>query len=339
MGKHITEQRRFALLGLLAGLGMVLAWIGHSDAGAIATEIATDIATESASATGDAGALSQVGFIEGIILGLTQGLTEFLPISSTAHLKVVPVALGMGDPGVALTAVLQLGSVAAVLSYFREDLLDLMRGTKQAIAEKNYRNRDFRITLGILLGTIPILIVGLFIKIFVPDYDNSPLRSVTSIAIASIVMAILLAAAEQVGSRSRGYGQLGLKDGLLIGAAQALAVFPGVSRSGSTLTAGLFLGIERAAAARFSFLLGIPAITIAGIIEFPTLLAGSYGMREVGVLAVALLASVVSSYWAIAFLLKFLKTQSTWVFVAYRLIFGVGLLLALNLGWLSEGVG
>ena len=139
MGKHITEQRRFALLGLLAGLGMVLAWIGHSDAGAIATEIATDIATESASATGDAGALSQVGFIEGIILGLTQGLTEFLPISSTAHLKVVPVALGMGDPGVALTAVLQLGSVAAVLSYFREDLLDLMRGTKTGRERKMKR--------------------------------------------------------------------------------------------------------------------------------------------------------------------------------------------------------
>ncbi|MEM6502239.1 MAG: undecaprenyl-diphosphate phosphatase [Cyanobacteria bacterium P01_C01_bin.89] len=312
------------VLWVLVGLGFGL--LGHHD-GAFA-----------ASAS-DGGALSQVGYIEGIVLGLTQGLTEFLPISSTAHLKVVPVALGMGDPGVALTAVLQLGSVAAVLSYFREDLLNLMKGTKTAITEGNFQNRDFRITLGILLGTIPIVIVGLCIKFFVTDFDNSPLRSITSIAIASIVMAVLLALAEQIGSRERGYGQLNLRDGILIGIAQALAVFPGVSRSGSTLTAGLFLGIERASAARFSFLLGIPAITLAGVIEFPTLLEGSYGPREFGVLAVALLASVVSSYGAIAFLLKFLKTQSTWVFVAYRLIFGVGLLAALNFGWLTEGVG
>ena len=328
MDKRITGRWTPLRWGLVVGLGMVLGLLGHYDHVAVAADTVAQ-----------GGALSQVGFIEGIILGLVQGLTEFLPISSTAHLKVVPVALGMGDPGVALTAVLQLGSVAAVLSYFREDLLSLIRGTKRAIAEKDYHNRDFRITLGILLGTVPILIIGVFIKVFVPDYDNSPLRSVTSIAIASIVMAILLAAAEQLGSRLRGYDRLGLKDGLLIGAAQALAVFPGVSRSGSTLTAGLFLGIDRASAARFSFLLGIPAITLAGIIEFPTLLEGSYGMREVGVLAVALLASVASSYGAIAFLLKFLKTQSTWVFVAYRLIFGIGLLLALNLGWLTEGVG
>ena len=328
MDKRITGRWTPLRWGLVVGLGMVLGLLGHYDHVAVAADTVAQ-----------GGALSQVGFIEGIILGLVQGLTEFLPISSTAHLKVVPVALGMGDPGVALTAVLQLGSVAAVLSYFREDLLSLIRGTKRAIAEKDYHNRDFRITLGILLGTVPILIIGVFIKVFVPDYDNSPLRSVTSIAIASIVMAILLAAAEQLGNRLRGYDRLGLKDGLLIGAAQALAVFPGVSRSGSTLTAGLFLGIDRASAARFSFLLGIPAITLAGIIEFPTLLEGSYGMREVGVLAVALLASVASSYGAIAFLLKFLKTQSTWVFVAYRLIFGIGLLLALNLGWLTEGVG
>ena len=325
MGTQGTRQGRAVRWGMVALGGL---WLGLGGHGVVAAEAAAQD-----------GALSQVSFVEGIILGLVQGLTEFLPISSTAHLKVVPVALGMGDPGVALTAVLQLGSVAAVLSYFREDLLSLMRGTKTAIAERNFRNRDFRITLGILLGTVPIVIVGLCIKFFVTDFDNSPLRSVTSIAIASIVMAILLAAAEQLGSRTRGYGQLGLKDGLLIGAAQALAVFPGVSRSGSTLTAGLFLGIDRASAARFSFLLGIPAITLAGLVELPTLLTGNYGLQEWLILATALLASVLSSYWAIAFLLKFLKTQSTWVFVAYRLIFGIGLLAALNFGWLTESVG
>ncbi|MEY3330586.1 MAG: hypothetical protein RLZZ115_3471, partial [Cyanobacteriota bacterium] len=206
---------------------------------------------------------TQINILQAFFLGLIQGLTEFLPISSTAHLKVIPVILGWGDPGIEFTAIIQLGSIAAVVWFFWQDLTQVVTGSWRAIQKKDYDSVDFRLALGIGLGTIPIVFFGLLIKIFIPDYDNSPLRSMEVIATASIVMAFLLGLAEKIGTRKRNFEHLTPRDGILMGLAQTLALIPGVSRSGSTITAGLFLGLERATAARFSFLLGIPAITLA----------------------------------------------------------------------------
>ncbi|NEP43908.1 MAG: undecaprenyl-diphosphate phosphatase, partial [Okeania sp. SIO2H7] len=216
--------------------------------------------------------LSQMNIFQAVILGMVQGLTEFLPISSTAHLKIVPVALGWGDPGVAFTAVIQLGSIFSVVWYFWQDLTKIVIGAYKSIVTSDYQSPDFRMAVGIVLGSIPIILFGLLIKIFIPDFDNSALRSTVAIAIASIVMALLLGIAEKIGSRKRNFEQLDIKDGILMGLAQALALVPGVSRSGSTITGGLFMGLERATAAKFSFLLGLPAITLAGLVELKTLL-------------------------------------------------------------------
>lgn len=293
----------------------------------------------------NAGGIAQMNVWQAIVLGAVQGLTEFLPISSTAHLKVVPVALGWGDPGVAFTAVIQLGSIAAVLWYFWGDIRDITLGAVTALhkgyqqsSEENQglpqrltqgwrgafqESQELRLATGIALGTIPIVFFGLLIKFFIPDFDNSLLRSLPAIAIASIVMALLLGLAEKLGTRTISYEKLGTKDGLLMGLAQALALVPGVSRSGSTLTAGLFMGIERAAAARFSFLLGIPAITLAGLVELKSVFGDATLKSEILALAIGTISAAIFSYGAIAWLLGFLKKQSTWVFIWYRLAFGI----------------
>jgi undecaprenyl-diphosphatase len=261
-----------------------------------------------------------------LVLGVVQGLTEFLPISSTAHLKVVPVLLGWGDPGVAVTAVIQLGSIAAVLAYFREDLAEVLRGITRAFRYGQWSDPQARLGVAIALGTLPILVAGLLLKKFVPDYDTSPLRSMTSIGVVSIVMALLLALAEVVGRRRRTLAQVLPRDGVLVGLAQALALVPGVSRSGSTLTASLIDGWQRAAAARFSFLLGIPAITLAGLVELKGALEAPANGGPLPML-VGILTAAVVSWLAIAWLLRYLQNHGTWVFVAYRLLFGLVILL------------
>jgi undecaprenyl-diphosphatase len=261
-----------------------------------------------------------------LVLGIVQGLTEFLPISSTAHLKVVPVFLGWGDPGVAFTAVIQLGSIAAVLGYFCKDLAEVGTGVARAFRHGQWNDPPARLGVAIVLGTVPILLAGLAIKVLLPSYETSPLRSLTSIAIVSIVMALLLAVAELVGRRRRLLEAVTPRDGLLVGLAQALALIPGVSRSGSTLTASLFDGWQRADAARFSFLLGIPAITLAGLVE----LKAAFGSVETGgviPMLVGIAAAAVVSWLAIAWLLRFLQQNSTWIFVIYRLLFGLVILL------------
>lgn len=271
----------------------------------------------------------QINLFQAVVLGMVQGLTEFLPISSTAHLKVVPVILGWGDPGVAFTAVIQLGSIAAVLWYFWSDLRQITTGAILAIARSDYDSNDFRIALGIILGTIPIVIFGLLIKILIPDFDSSPVRSLAAIAIASIGMSLLLGLAEQLGKRKRNFDNLGVQDGVLMGLAQALALIPGVSRSGSTLTAGLFMGLERAAAARFSFLLGIPAITLAGLVELKGAMDQGLGNEGIISLVVGTISAAIFSYAAIAWLLRYLQTKNTWIFIWYRLAFGVAILGAI----------
>lgn len=314
-------MRRFNQLVLsipaLLGVSLVVANSSSLAAAPPAAEVAAPI--------------SHFNWFQAAVLGIVQGLTEFLPISSTAHLKVIPIALGWGDPGVAFTAIIQLGSIAAVLWYFWADLSQIGWGVVKSVRTGDYKSQEFRLALGIALGTIPIIIGGAFLKIFVPDLDNSPLRSLKTIAVASIVMALLLGLAERLGTHKRKFEEIRKRDGILMGLAQALALIPGVSRSGSTLTAGLFLDLERSTAARFSFLLGIPAITLAGLVELKGVLSAEFDINAWVSLIIGLLFSSASSYLAIAWLIRYLQRQSTWVFVWYRLAFGVAILLSLAL--------
>jgi undecaprenyl-diphosphatase len=304
---------------------------------AITGVIITESVLAQAEVTPTATAASKsVNVVEAFILGIVQGLTEFLPISSSAHLKVVPVVLGWGDPGVAFTAIIQLGSIAAVLWYFWTDLATITTGAWKGLRTRNYKSLEFRLGLGIAIGTIPIVLFGLAIKKYIPDFDRSPLRSLGAIAVASMVMSLLLGIAELVGKRQRKFENLTVLDGILMGVAQALALIPGVSRSGSTLTAGLFTGLERAVAARFSFLLGIPAITLAGLVELKDVIEVGFGGTGVFALIVGIISSAIFSYLSIAFLLRFLQTKTTWVFIWYRLGFGLLILGAIAIGWLKN---
>lgn len=279
--------------------------------------------------------VTRVNLFQAIVLGFVQGATEFIPISSTAHLKAVPVFFGWGDPGVSFSAVIQLGSLAAVLSYFWSDISQITRGMIQAVRTSNYDSQDFWLAIGIAVGTIPILFFGLLLKVFEPDFYENALRSMPSIAVVSIVMALLLALAESAGNQKRDFKDLTLQDGIIIGLAQALAIIPGVSRSGSTMTAGLFNNLARPTAARFSFLLGVPAIALSGLVELKDMLDTGAASTGFVPLIGALISSAIFSYLAIAWLLKFLKRRSTWVFVWYRLGFGVFILAAVALGWIE----
>ncbi|MCC5621088.1 undecaprenyl-diphosphate phosphatase [Nostoc sp. CHAB 5715] len=311
-------------------------WFGVLSAASVTFSVVVfDLKVLGAQPVGENG-VQQMNILQAIVLGFVQGMTEFLPISSTAHLKVVPVALGWGDPGVAFTAIIQLGSIAAVLWYFWGDLRRIFRGALKAIAHKDYDDYDFRLFLGIILGTLPIIFCGLLIKKFIPDFDNSPIRSLGAIAIASIVMSLLLGLAEKLGNRQRDFEHLTMQDGVLMGLAQALALIPGVSRSGSTLTSGLFMGLKRETAARFSFLLGIPAITLAGLVELKDVIAAGLTSAAIVPIVVGVISAAIFSYIAIAGLLRFLKTQSTWVFIWYRLAFGVAILSAIAARFLQN---
>ena len=264
--------------------------------------------------------------LEAIVLGIVQGLTEFLPISSTGHLRIVPAFLGWEDPGAAFTAVTQLGTLAAVLLYFRADLWRIMRTWLRSLGDPAARREhDARLGWYIILATIPISIFGLA---FQEQIENGA-RDLYLIATALIVLGLVLLAAERVGSRHRSMEDVGARDCLAVGLAQALALVPGVSRSGATITAGLFLGLDRAAAARFSFLLSVPAVVLSGLFEMRDFIGG--GEDDAGALAlvVATVLAFVVGYASIAFLLRFLASHSTIVFIVYRVALGV-LVLALT---------
>jgi undecaprenyl-diphosphatase len=272
---------------------------------------------------------------EAAVLGVVQGLSEFLPISSTAHLRVVPAVIGalLGqpwpDPGAAFSAVIQLGSVIAVLAYFAKDIVQITTGFFRSMANKDYASRDVRLVAGIVLGTIPICVIGLLIK-NVLETENGPLRSLFVIGGASVVMGLVLLLAEKIGKRQRTIDNIGAQDGLLVGIGQTFALIPGCSRSGSSLTAALLLGMTREDGARFSFLLGIPAIVLSGLLELKHAIGAQ--VDTMTPLVVALLLSTVVSYGAIWWMLRFLKSHSTMVFVVYRLIFGIGVIALATAG-------
>jgi undecaprenyl-diphosphatase len=270
---------------------------------------------------------------EALLLGIVQGLTEFLPISSTAHIRIVPALLGAGDPGAGFTAVIQVGTLVAVLAYFWQDIVRLTAATLQGLATgKPLATPEARLAWMIVVGTIPIVICGVLFK----DWIKGPLRSLYVMSTALIVLALVLTAAEGVVEWRKRTGrplyeveQLGWGTALFIGLAQAVALVPGSSRSGVTITAGLFAGLSRAAAARFSFLLSLPSVFAAGVYELykerHELLASQ---AEVLNLIVATVAAGIVGYASIAFLLRFLRTRTMYVFVLYRLALG-GLLLVL----------
>lgn len=263
-----------------------------------------------------------MGILESVVLGVVQGLTEFLPISSTAHLRLVPALLHWEDPGAAYSAAIQLGSIVAVIAYFFKDIITLAGGSLNALKRRDFANQDLRISTAIAVGTIPICVIGLALKGLL-ETDSSPLRALPVIGGAAIVMGLLLLIAEKAARHNRTMDSISIKDGLIIGLGQAMALIPGCSRSGSTLTVAMLLSLKRDDAARFSFLLGIPAITLSGIVELVEILRRGVDGASLSALFAGTIVSCLVSYISIAWLLKFLRTNSTWVFIIYRFIFGI----------------
>ena len=268
------------------------------------------------------------------ILGVIQGITELLPISSTAHMRIVPALLGWPDPGSAFSAAMQLAALAAVVSYFWRDVQQVVGGSITAVRQGDYDNRWFKLAVAIILATIPIVIAGVALSPIL-NACNSPLRGLMVIGGSCVVMAVLLAGAELSCRHRRDMEQMRLRDALIVGIAQIGALIPGVSRSGSTLTAALFLNFKREEAARFSFLLGLPAIALAGLRELWMLLHAGIGVEAWEHLFFGLVIASISAFFAIWGLMKFLERFSTWPFIIYRAVLGVFLIVAVSSGWLA----
>jgi undecaprenyl-diphosphatase len=274
-----------------------------------------------------------LGYAKVAILGVVQGITELLPISSTAHMRLVPDVLGWQDPGSAFSAAMQLAALAAVVSYFWSDVRGLAANSLKAIARGQFRDRHLRFSLWIILATVPIGIAGLLLAT-VLNTCNSPLRSVSVIGWACVVMAVLLGIAEIRARHKRMIDDASFLDAMLVGIAQVGALIPGVSRSGSTLTAALALGFKRDEAARLSFLLGLPAIALAGLKEMWELYKVHLDSHGWSVLLLGLIVASISAFFAIWGLMRVLEQFSTWPFVLYRFMLGVIILIAATMGWL-----
>jgi undecaprenyl-diphosphatase len=284
--------------------------------------------------------------LEAIVLGLVQGLTEFLPVSSSAHLIIVPWLLGWDEPGLSFDAALHLGTLAAVVVYFWREFLGMARAIPRAINKpgellhrrnkvENEHDRSARLLLLIVIATIPGLVFGLLGESAIEDLFHTDKHQDLALTIITVVMmgvGLLLLYAEKVATRSRGMDDLEVQDAAAIGLAQAAALVPGVSRSGATITLGLFRGLRREDAARFSFLLGTPIIAGAGAKGFVDVLQSGLSGQEATAFALGMLTSAISGFFAIGFLLRYLQRASTRVFVAYRLCLGVVILVLLASG-------
>jgi undecaprenyl-diphosphatase len=273
-----------------------------------------------------------VSWIEVIVLGLVQGLTEFLPISSSAHLRIVSGVVFGNDPGAAFTAVSQLGTEAAVLIYFARDLWRLAVTWVRGSLDRAYRAEhpdDYRLAWLVIVGTIPISVLGLLFK----DQIETVARNLWLIATTMVVFGVLLGVAEHLGRQKVDLERVTFRQGVLMGCAQALALIPGVSRSGGTISAGLLLGLTRPAAVRLSFLLAIPAVLASGLFTLPDVLipGGPTGLQ----MAVATVIAFVVGFAIIAWLLRYVERHSVYVFVGYRIALGAVLFAALATGAVS----
>jgi undecaprenyl-diphosphatase len=268
-----------------------------------------------------------VSLIEAILLGIVQGLTEFVPISSSAHQLVVSAFFGWEDPGAAFTAVTQLGTEAAVLIYFRQDLMSIV-----SVWLRSWRHPELRSTsharMGwfLIVATIPIGVLGLAFE----EQIETGARDLWLVGTVLILFALVLGYADKAGRHERELGHMSVRDGVLIGLAQSLALIPGVSRSGATMSAGLLLGLERQAAARFSFLLAVPAVILSGLYQLIGILSGEEGGDEpFGYIVLATVIAFFVGYAAIAWLLRYLESHTVKLFVGYRIALGT-LVLALT---------
>lgn len=276
-----------------------------------------------------------------IILGLVQGLAEFIPISSTAHLRIIPAFMQLKDPGAAYSAVLQLGTLLSLVVYFRKDLGEFIMGTYRSVLPAEGRPLDFaqfrdwdmdaRMPYYLIAGTIPVSVFGLMLK----DYIVGPFRSLYVISGSLILLAVFLWWSDRTGKKERLVNSITMMDAWWIGMAQALALVPGASRSGTTLMMGLFLGLTRQASMRFSFLLSIPAIGLSGVYE---LIKDFDELQQLGLegLLLGTIVAGLSGYIAVAGLLRFLRSHSTFIFVAYRILLGILILVLLGAGWISD---
>src|SRR5580704_15575913 len=276
-----------------------------------------------------------LGYAKVAVLGVVQGITELMPISSTAHMRIVPALFGWQDPGSAFSAAMQLAALAAVISYFWRDVSDLLFGSLSAIGRRDFSDRSLKLAFGIAIGTVPIGVAGLALA-KVLNTCTSPIRGLEVVGIACIVMALLLGLAELIARHhQRSFERVGLLDCLVVGIAQVGALIPGVSRSGSTLTAALFLGFKREEAARFSFLLGLLAIALAGLKELAELRHAGLDAHGWLVLAVSLVIGSLSAFVAIWGVMRMLERFSAWPFAVYRAFIGAVLLAGVATGWLG----
>jgi undecaprenyl-diphosphatase len=276
------------------------------------------------------GTVRAVSWLEVLVLGVVQGLTEFLPISSSAHLRIVSGVFFGNDPGAAFTAVSQLGTEAAVIVYFARDLWALIVAWFRGLTDAEARSDpNYKLACLVIVGTIPIAVLGVLFK----HQIETVARNLWLIATTMVVFGVLLGLAERFGRQRIELKQIKPADGVILGFAQALALIPGVSRSGGTITAGLFLGLTRTAAVRYSFLLAIPAVVAAGLFTLPDIGAGD-GPSPVQ-MAVATVIAFVIGYAVIAWLLRYVARHSVYLFVWYRLALGALLFLALGVGWVS----
>jgi undecaprenyl-diphosphatase len=262
-----------------------------------------------------------VSWLEAIVLGVVQGLTEFLPISSSGHLRIVPALFGWEDPGAGFTAVIQIGTVAAVLIYFRRELWRITTTWLRSLRDPALRpTLDARMGWYVIVGTIPISILGLAFA----DQIETTARNLYLIGAMLIGFGLVMQVIDTTSRKVRSAEDAQMKDAIAVGFAQALALIPGVSRSGATISAGLLLGMNREAAARFSFLLSVPAIVLSGGYQFAKIVTGAEQTDAgLGALAVATVVSFVVGYAAIAFLLRYLARHSLGIFVWYRVVLGV----------------
>lgn len=277
--------------------------------------------------------MTDVSWLQVVVLSVVQGLTEFLPVSSSGHLAIVSQAFFGRDAGASFTAVIQIGTEVAVLIYFARDIARILKAWFAGLFDKARRDSDYWLGWWVILGTIPIGAAGLIFKHYIRD----DVRNLWIIATALVLFSAVIAAAEYYGKQTRPIQTFTWRDSLVIGFAQCLALIPGVSRSGATISAGLFMGQQREAAARFGFLLAIPAVLASGLFSLPDAFhPEGAGMSATGPqLLVGTIIAFVIGYAAVAWFLKFLVNHSMYWFVGYRVIVGVVVLVLLSTGVLA----